>query len=109
MRVILELGVVELPRELVDLLLGLVRVLALSWHGRRVWDLGVFCGKVHGGLLVTNVVVGVGSHGDQLVYGDIGGGIWASELIGAHIDELRKLSGRIGRGRSHSSQGKGRR
>ena len=75
MRVILEVRVVELPSELVDLLLGLVRVLALSWHGGRVWNLGIFRGKVHSGLLVTGVVVGVGSHGDQLVYGDIGGGI----------------------------------
>lgn len=86
MRLILEVRVVELPGELVELLLGLVRVLALGGHSRRVWNLGVLRGEVYGGLLVTGVVVGVESHGDQLVYGDIGGGIWASELIGAQID-----------------------
>lgn len=75
MRVILKVRVVELSSELVDLLLGLVRVLALSWHGGRVWNLGVFRGKVHSRLFVTIVVVGVGSHGDQLVYGDMSGGI----------------------------------
>lgn len=67
--------VVELPSELVDLILGLVRVLALSWHGGRVGNLGVLCGKVHSGLVVNGVVVGAGSHDDQLVYDDIGGGI----------------------------------